>query len=50
MKRTILLVCFLMISLVALAKDNGPDPLYLSTPPLNPDDFKKEEKTTAKEP
>ena len=44
MKKTLLLFTVFVFSLVAFAKDEAPDPLYLSTPPLNPDDFKKEEK------
>lgn len=35
---------FSFMALVVFAKDNGPDPLYLSTPPLDPEDFVKEEK------
>ena len=44
MKKALLLFSILAFSTVAIAKDNAPDPLYLATPPLNPDDFKKEEK------
>lgn len=44
MKKALLLFSIIAFSMMALAKDEGPDPLYLSTPPLNPDDFKKEEK------
>ena len=44
MKKAILLFLLLIFSFVAVAKDNGPDPLYLSTPPLNPEDFVKEKK------